>query len=71
MDIIERTRRQTIMHMHGLNVKIGDPWGPWQQEQWEKIQQKLRNEKVNTNSIKNTNNILRYKKYERIISLFF
>lgn len=37
MDEQERIRRQTIMSENGINVKIGDPWGPWQQEQWDNL----------------------------------
>ena len=25
------------MNENGINVKIGDPWGPWQQEQWDNL----------------------------------
>ena len=42
MDEQEKIRRQTIMNENGINVKIGDPWGPWQQEQWDNLNVILR-----------------------------
>lgn len=38
---VEYTYRQRIMSKHGINVKIDGSWGPWQQEQWDKLQLEL------------------------------
>lgn len=47
MDELERIRRQTIMSKNGINVKNGDPWVPWQQEQWDNLNVNLR-QKIDT-----------------------
>ena len=62
MDEQERIRRQTIMSENGINVKIGDPWGPWQQEQWDNLNINLR-QKIGTRRS--------LKKIELIISFIF
>lgn len=62
MDEQERIRRQTIMSENGINVKIGDPWGPWQQEQWDNL---------NVNLRQKTDIRRRLKKIELIISFVF
>lgn len=62
MDEQERIRRQTIMSKNGINVKIGDPWGPWQQEQWDNLNVNLR-QKIGTRC--------RLKSIELIISFIF
>lgn len=62
MDEQERIRRQTIMSKNGINVKIGDPWGPWQQEQWDNLNVNLR-QKIGTRR--------RLKSIELIISFIF
>ncbi len=63
MDEQERIRRQTIMSENGINVKIGDPWGPWQQEQWDNLNVTNLRQKIATRR--------RLKNIELIISFFF
>lgn len=44
----ENIHKQTIMAKYGINVKVDGSWGPWQQEQWEKLQYELNLKHANT-----------------------
>ncbi len=38
----ENKRRQRILSENGVDVKVDGSWGPWQQKQWDALQQRLK-----------------------------
>ena len=44
----ENVRKQQFLNKHGIKIKIDGSWGPWQEQQYKKLQQPKNNSFVNT-----------------------